>query len=100
MAIKTVTVREGQSIFDLALQLYGDVSKVIDLCKLNPDTLPNVLVNNIAGLTINYEAQDNVTTNFYATNQITLSTKKPEFITGAAAFSVSFSPPFVPAPTI
>lgn len=99
MAIKTYMVRQGQTVFDLALQLYGDVSRVLDLCLLNPTTIPNVLTRNISGLTINYEEQNNDVTTEYAKNGTIITTQYPEFITGAAAFSLVFSSPFVPATT-
>ena len=88
--IKTVKIREGQSLFDLALQLYGDATKVIDLCKLNPYTIPSVMTNNITGFTINYEVQDNQVANYFSTNNTILTSRYPEIRTGKA-FGTGFS---------
>lgn len=96
MAIKQYTIRQGQTVFDLALQLYGDVSRVFELCTLNPTVLPNVLVRNISGQTISYEEQTNQVATEYFKNGTILSTQYPEFITAASAWSTIFSPPFIP----
>lgn len=98
--IKTFQIQEGQTLFDVALMLYGDVTRVIDLCRLNPDTIPNVLKRNIKGLTINYEVQNNQVTKQIADKGIVMATLYPEYVTTASAFSVAFSPAFVPAPVI
>lgn len=99
MAIKQHTVRQGQTVFDLALQLQGDVTKVLDLCKINPVVMPNVLVRNLPGQIINYEEQNNDVTTEYAKNGTIIATQYPEYITGASAWSSAFSSPFViPSP--
>lgn len=90
MAIKSVTVKDGQTLYDLSLQLYGDVSKVFELITLNPDTIPNVLTNNLQGKTIYYEETLNDTTNYFIKNGIIVASKYPEIITGSA-FSNGFS---------
>src|SRR5688572_3154586 len=95
MAVKTYTVREGQSLFDLALQLYGDVTKVYEIIKLNPVSIPNIMARNLKGLTINYEVQNNEVANRYATEGTIISTLYPEYTTGASAWSSSFSSSFV-----
>jgi hypothetical protein len=93
--IRTYLIREGQTLFDLALQLYGDPTKAIELCKLNPDTIPNLLVNNLRGLTINYEEQSNDVVKHYSTNSININTRYPlTTSTTTGGFSVGFGPGF------
>lgn len=99
MAIKQYTVRQGQTIFDLALQLYGDVTKTLAICKLNTTTIPNLLSRNLAGRTINYEEQNNSTVNEFSKNGTIISTQYPEYTTGVSAWSFSFSTSFVTPPT-
>ena len=91
--IKTVKIREGQSLIDLALQLYGDATKIVDLCKLNPTTIPNVNTNNITGLTINYEVTSNEVSDYFLTNKVYLNSRYPETISGGG-FSSGFSSGF------
>lgn len=93
MAIKTVTVKEGQTIFDLSLQLYGDVSKIYDLIKLNPK-IENITYNNLTGMVILYDDFKTETTEYFKTNQITISTRFPEYTTGES-FDDSFSDSFL-----
>lgn len=90
------TIREGQTILDVALQLYGDASKVVALCQKNPVKLPNVLTKTLTNVTIDYDIQDNDVTKYYATNQTIVSTRYPEITSGAKTWATAFSPPFVP----
>lgn len=89
MAIKQVKITEGQTLFDIALQYYGDVSKAIDIIKLN-DNIPSLLFNGLNGLTINVDEQNNDVVNYYKTNNIKITTRFPE-ITGGNGFSTGFS---------
>ena len=89
----TYTIQEGQTLFDLALQLYGDVGRVYELIKLNPDTISNILERNLVGKTINYEEQDNETANYYKTNKTIIATKYPQLNT-LSSFSSAFSSAF------
>lgn len=95
----TYKIRQGQTLFDLAVQLYGDVSKVYEIIKLNPTTIPNILTRNLSGLTINYDLQNNEVANRFATDGTILTSQYPEFITAASAWSVIFSSPFTTPPT-
>ena len=99
MAISTYKVKQGQTLFDLALQLYGDVTKVFEIIALNPVIIPNILTRNLSGLTINYEPQNNDVATEFRKNGETISTQYPEFITAASAWSAVFSSPFVTPPT-
>lgn len=93
MAQKTVTIKDGQTLFDLALQLYGDVSKVYELIDLN-SSIDNITSNNLQGLAIVYEDPKNEVSEFFNSNQITASTRYPEIITGES-FDDSFDDSFL-----
>lgn len=93
MAQKVVTIKEGQTLFDLALQYYGDVSKVYDLIQLN-DNIENITSNNLEGLSIIYEETQNEVTEYFNTNSITIATRYPEFTTGES-FDDSFDGSFL-----
>ena len=93
MAIKKVTITEGQTIFDLALTLYGDISKVYDLIALNSN-ISNITSNDLEGKEIFYEDPKNEVTEFFKTNSITVSTRYPEFTTGES-FDDSFDNSFL-----
>jgi hypothetical protein len=54
MSLKTYTIKQGQSIFDVAVDIYGDVSYAIPLIQQNPE-LDNVSNTSIAGVVIEYE---------------------------------------------
>lgn len=89
----TYVIKEGQSIFDLALQLYGDVSKAYELIGLN-DSINNITSNDLEGIEITYEEQKNEVTEFFKTNSLTISTRYPEFTTGES-FDDSFDDSFL-----
>lgn len=93
-------ILEGQSLFDVALQLYGDVTKVYELIRLNPNKIPNILATNLSGQTIIYEEQTNEVAQRFKTTGEVITSRYPETITIAAyTWSVAWSPPFTPAPT-
>lgn len=58
MAVKQYTIKQGQSIFDVAVDIYGDISYSIPLIVRNPE-LEDVSNTDIAGMVIEY---DEVTT--------------------------------------
>ena len=93
MAQKTVTIKEGQTIFDIALQVYGDVSKVYDLIQLN-SLIDNITSNDLTGLVIVYEDPKNEVSEYYNTNSINIATRYPEHTTGDS-FDDSFSDSFL-----
>lgn len=96
----TYKIREGQTLFDVALQLYGDATKVYELVRLNPTIIPNILATNLSGQTITYEEQTNEVADRFKTTGEIITTRFPETITVAAyTWSVAWSPPFTPAPT-
>lgn len=83
MAKRTIIVKEGQTIFDLALQLYGDVSRVYDLISLN-SSIENISNGKLQGLTIVYEDSKNNVSEFFRNNSLTLANRYPELVTGGA----------------
>jgi hypothetical protein len=81
MAVKSVTLKQGQTIFDLALQVLGDSSKVYEIIQMNP-TIENINSNNLEGTIIYYNETNNDITDYYKVNNITVSTRYPETDTG------------------
>ena len=88
MAVIQIKITEGQTLFDIALQYYGDVSKAVDIIKLNSN-IPNLLFNGLNGLTISVDEQNNDVVNYYKTNNIKITTRFPE-ITGGKGFDTGF----------
>ena len=87
MAIKNATILQDQSLFDIVLQYYGDVTRVYDFIKLNPN-IPSIMYNNLKGLTVKYEEQANPIADFFNSNQKIPATKYPQFT--ADSFSEDF----------
>ena len=95
MSIKQVTVRVGQSLFDIVLQCYGDVGKVFEFIQLNSDQISSIMTNNLDGKTLKYEEQTNQVVGYlknnntdFSGNQRPVSTRFPEF--SSNPFSESF----------
>ena len=74
--IKEYTMLSGQSVFDLALLLYGDITQVFRILDDNPE-LDNIL-SGFPGLVIQYEEQSLSITEFYKDNKIDLASGFPE----------------------
>lgn len=89
MAVISIVVTEGETLFDIALRYYGDVSKAVDIVKLN-DNIPSLLFNGLKGLTIQVDEQNNDIVNYYKNNNIKIATRFPE-ITGGKGFDTGFS---------
>lgn len=93
MAIIQVKITEGQTIFDIALQYYGDTSKAVDILKLNSN-IPSLMYNGLTGMTISVDEQNNDVVNYYKENNIKIANRFPEIITGKAfssAFSIAYN---------
>ncbi len=88
MAIKNVTITSDQSLFDVVLQYYGNISKVYDFVQLNQAQIPNIMYNSLKGKTVQYEEQSNAVANFFSANSKKISTKYPQI--SASPFSESF----------
>jgi predicted nuclease of predicted toxin-antitoxin system len=87
------TIKEGQTIFDVVLQLYGDMDKMYEFIQLNPTKIASILERNLVGKEVEYEVQDNEIANYYKNNNIIIATKYPQFNT-LSAFSSAFSSAF------
>lgn len=92
MAIKSIKITEGQTLFDIAMQYYGDTSKALDIVKLN-DNIPSIIYNGLTGLTIQVDEQNNDVVNYYKTNNIKITTRFPE-ISGGSGFTSGFDKGF------
>jgi hypothetical protein len=89
MAVKSITITNGQTLFDIALRYYGDVSKAVDIIKLN-DNITDLIFNKLEGLTILVDEQNNDIVNYYNSGDVKFATRYPETISGAA-FDLEFS---------
>lgn len=84
--IKYVTLQDGQTIFDIALQYYGSVSRVFDLIQLNSDQITSVMDQNIQGKTLKYEEQTNDVAVFFKNRSnlsgtpFTVKTRLPQLL--------------------
>jgi hypothetical protein len=70
---KLVTIKSEQSLFDLSLQYYGDVSFIYDLIQKN-SFIENILVNDINGNIIELENIKDYVTEFYNKKDLTVGT--------------------------
>lgn len=88
----TIVVKQDQSIFDLAIQLYGSIEYVYDILTLNPG-LENVHPQNITGFNLVYDEKkfDNVV--YFKTNQTSITTGAPRIDLGES-FDDSFDDSF------
>ena len=77
MAKKVVTMLSNQTVYDLALQLYGSVDQVFTLLDDN-DNLTNVH-STAVGQDVEYEEQTLGLTNHYRDNNINLVSGFPLF---------------------
>jgi hypothetical protein len=78
---KEYKIREGQSLTDVAIQLFGSTEKLAQLIYDNPQ-LGSLENDNPAGLTVTYEdPEDTAVTDFLATERVTVSTLLPAEIT-------------------
>lgn len=93
MATKTVTVLDGQTILDISLQLYGSIEYVYKIIEDNPQ-ITNIHYPNLKGMTISYEEQGFDLTNYFKTNEISISTEYPVINDGHSfddSFDLSFN---------
>lgn len=88
----TYFVKDGQTIFDLALGLYGNLEKVYKIIKDNENIIPYINKSLSAGKNIVVtpeEADDTTLTSYFIKNNITLNTSIPEVNTGSG-FTIGF----------
>lgn len=86
------TILEGQSIFDVALQLYGDISFVYKLIQDNP-TITDIHYDYLKGLEVVYEPTTDSNVVFFDTNQVNINTDYPK--TSNRQFDDSFDLSFL-----
>ena len=93
MAVKNVPIKDGQTLFDLSLQLYGSIEYVYKIIQDNPQ-ITNIHYPNLAGIVISYEEQGFDLTNYFSTNGISISTDYPVINQGFSfdeSFDLSFN---------
>jgi len=73
---KIVTILSTQTLFDVALQLYGSAESVFELLSLNP-SINNITDDGITGLNVNYETQQTALPVFFDKEKIVIATKFP-----------------------
>jgi len=76
MATKIVTIKDGQTIFDITLQVYGNISFVYKLIQENSN-IDNINAD-IVNKSVVYEVQTLNLTNYFNTNQVNVSTDYPK----------------------
>lgn len=91
MANKYVTIKDGQTIFDLSLQLYGSLEYVYTILQDSPSIVD--IHSTLTGLTIQYEEQNTDLTKYFSTNNKSISTNYP-VINGGDSFDGSFDNSF------
>lgn len=74
MAVKTIKIKEGQTIFDVSMQLYGSIEYVWKIIEDNP-AITHLQYNGIKGLTIIYTEQKTSLTEHFRVNSTTIVTE-------------------------
>ena len=83
--------RDGQTIFDLSMQLYGNLTSALRIVQDNLTILENLNSPIVAGMEINFTKQNIPLTNLL--ENVAISTTYPQII-GTGAFSNGFSDGF------
>ena len=65
-------VKSNQTIFDLALQLYGNINQIFEI--INDNNSNGALLDSLNGNVINFTGPDNSTTNNFIKNNIVITT--------------------------
>ena len=73
---KVVTIKSTQTLFDVALQLYGSAESVFELMELNP-LIDNLTDESITGLNVNYVTQRTALPIFFDKEKIVIATRFP-----------------------
>jgi uncharacterized ubiquitin-like protein YukD len=85
-------IQEGQSLFDLALMVYGNVEKVFQIVQDNIEDIPSINQSVLAGISMNFDSllNDNlVLTKYLVKNGLTINTSDPKVNPGSG-FSIGF----------
>jgi len=84
--------QSGQNIFDLAVQLYGDTSKAVQIMNDNPGLSWNTDI--LPQTEILYTDESNVTAQFFSTKKIVIATSNPNELIGKGfdeGFNIGFN---------
>lgn len=65
---------EGQSIYDIALQLFGDESRVVELMTSNPEKLNSINNEIIGGTDLSFDPDQNEINQFLTDRKFTIAT--------------------------
>ena len=76
---KVVTIVNGQSLFDLSLQYYGDVSKIYDLIQNNSSFLENILTGGFNSNILTVDTEKNYIVNYYEKIGSLVGTETPKY---------------------
>ena len=83
---KNVTITNNQTLFDVALQLYGSAEAIFDVIANNSNV--ENLETDLTGLTINYEINNTFAQKYYINKGITVATKSIEYYNATNAASI------------
>ena len=93
VAVKNIyQIREGQTIFDIALTLYGNLEKVYQIIQDNIESIPYINQRIMAGTTLSFnpdEIDDFVLTDYLIKNNVIMNTSYPE-INNGSGFTTGF----------
>ena len=73
--IKTMVIKENQTLFDLSLQLYGNIESAFKIIQDND--IKHLHDNKLVGKTISYEEQKIDLTNYFSVNGKIITTGLP-----------------------
>ena len=93
MATKSVTLKDGQTLFDVSLQLYGSIEYVYKIIEDNP-TITTLHYPNRTGSPFTHREQGFDLTKYFKTNEISITTGYPAINTGHSfdeSFDLSFN---------
>lgn len=76
---KVVTIVNGQSLFDLSLQYYGDVSNVYELIQNNSSFLENILTGGFNSNILTVGTEKNYVVNYYEKIGTLVGTETPKY---------------------
>lgn len=72
-----IKIKYGQSIFDMAIQMYGDISYVWKILSDNPELL-NIQNQDITGFELKYDKQLFSNVVYFDINKIYITTGNPD----------------------
>jgi len=75
-----IKVKDGQSLFDIALMTYGNIESVYSIIQDNG--IENVNQNLFSQQSIEFDEQTDFLTNFLRNNALTINTSDPKVTSG------------------